>query len=803
MPASLRLALRHLAKTPGITAIVVATLALGIGATTAIYSVVDGVLLRPFAFREPDRLFFLGESIPGSGYGVLPVSARHFTEWRAHSVSFENLSAISGGSVILTGKGEPERLEEMRVSANLFATLGVQPAIGRGFLPEEDRSGKEHVVVLGHQFWQRKFDADPGIIGSTVLLDNEAYTVVGVLPSWFHFPNAHALLSYYPGLTQPDLFRPMVFSSDELGQLMGSFNYGAIGRLGTGVSRQAAETELTGICGQVSKQSGQKVDLRAAVTPFQEAIVGKARLGLLVLMGAVGAVLLIICVNLANLLLVRAEGRAVDSAIRMALGASRFQLLRQFLVETLLMALLGGAFGVALAASVLRFLVQAAPPDIPRLDEVRLDGGVLVFAVALTSLTGLIFGLGPAWRTASNDPQGVLKSRGRTLAGEGRRLRNLLVLFECGLSATLLILAGLFLASFSRLVHVPTGFAAPTVLAADISIPWTKYREPAQKNAFFEQVVSKLASSPGVGSAAITSALPLNGETWVDNAWLPGDSRPLFERPSTNVRFVSPEYFRTMGIPLIAGRIFGRSDRERKIAVISERLAHTLWPGANPIGRSFEGGFGLYEVIGVVGDVRSDPDKAAVPIFYHPYWDWPPFNSTIVARAVGDPRSIATIMRQAVASVDPDVPVPSMKTMQEVLDDSLSQRRFQAMLGTVFAATALLLAALGIYGVVSCSVARRTNEIGIRAALGAKPSDLRRMVVWQGLAPVFVGLLGGIATALSLGHILGGLLFEIKPYNPAMIATVAFIMLATAAAACLLPAQRATQVDPAEALRSE
>jgi putative ABC transport system permease protein len=765
--------------------------------------VVNGVLLHPLAFREPNRLFFLGESIPGSEYGVWPASARHFTEWRGQATSFESLSAISAGAVNLTGKGEPERLEKMRVSANLFTALGVQPAIGRGFLSDEDKASKERVVVLGNRFWQRKYHADPGIVGSTVLLDNEACTVVGVLPASFHFPNAHALISYFPNMTQPDVFRPLVFSADELRQVMGSFNYGVIGRLRAGVDRRAAETELTGICAQLSKQSGQKVDLRAVVTPFQEAIVGKTRLGLLVLMGAVGAVLLIICVNLANLLLVRAEGRAVDSAIRLALGASRFELLRQFLIETLLMALFGGALGVALAASGFGLLLQAAPPDIPRLDEVRLDGGVLVFAVALTVLTGLIFGLGPAWRVASNDPQGILKSRGRTLAGEGRRLRNALVVAESGLSATLLILAGLLLASLSRLVHVPTGYAAPTVLAADISIPWTKYKEPAQKNAFFEHVASKLASSPGVASAAFTSALPLKGETWIDSAWLPGDSRPLFERPSTNVRFVSAEYFRTMGIPVLAGRIFAENDRERKVAVISERLADLLWPGGKAIGRSFEGGFGLYEVIGIVGDVRADAHKAPAPIFYHPYWDWPPLNSTIVARAVGDPRSIAATLRQAVASVDPDVPVPSLKTMQEVLDDSLSQRRFQAMLGTVFAGTALLSAALGIYGVVSCSVARRRNEIGIRAALGARPSDLRWLVVRQGLAPVFIGLLGGILAALALGRVLSGLLFEINANDPATIAITALVLLATGAAACLLPARRATQVDPVEALRSE
>lgn len=803
MSDSLRLAIRQLAKMPGITAIVILTLALGIGTTTTIFSVVNGVLLRPFAFREPDRLAFISELMPSNGFGNFPVNAHHFTEWRRQSASFASLSVLSGASINLTGKGEPEQLEDMRVSANFFTTLGVQPAIGRGFLPDEDRAGKDQVVVLGNQFWQRKFQADPGIVGSTIMLDDRAYTVAGVLPAWFHFPSPHAVSHFYSGMNQPDVYIPLVFSADELGRLMGDFNYGAIGRLKPGVTGAAAQSELTGICAQIAKQAGLKLELRAIVMPFQEAIVGRSRLGLLVLMGAVGAVLLIICVNLANLLLVCAEGRAGESAIRLALGASRFHLLRQSLIETLLMALAGGTLGVGLAASLMKSLLRVAPSDIPRLDEVRLDRGSVIFALALTTLIGLIFGLGPAWRIASSDPQAVLKSRGRSLAGEGRRVRNALVVVESGLSATLLILAGLLLSSFSRLVHVPTGFTAPTVLAADISIPGTKYKDAAQRNAFFERVVVKLESSPGVVSAAIISQLPLRGETWIDDVWIPGDPRPMFERPTANVRFVSAEYFQTMGIPLLAGRVFSPGDRGRKVTVISDRLAHAVWPGENAIGRSFQGGMGLREVIGIVGDVKADANKAAVSTLYDPYWDMPPVNSTVVARAAGDPRSIAASVRQAVASIDPDVPVPSVRTMQEVLDDSLSQRHFQAILSTVFAATALLLAALGIYGVVSYSVARRRNEIGIRAALGAKPSDLRWMVLWQGLTPVCLGLLAGIAAALALGQVLGGLLFEIEPYNPTTIATVALIMLGTAAAACLLPARRATLVDPVEALRSE
>jgi predicted permease len=799
----LRFAFRQLAKTPGFTAVVVLTLALGLGASTAIYSVVNGVLLRPLAFREPDRLLYLAESIPGNGPAVWPASARHFTEWRQQATSFESLSVIDPAGASVTGQGEPEQVEMMRVSANLFATLGVQPALGRAFLAGEDEAGRDRVVLLSDRLWRRKYRADPAVIGTTIMLDGEAHTVTGVLPAWFRFPNAHTLLSYHASLARPDLFKPKVFSAEELGFLMGNFNYGVIGRLKPHVTAQAALTELNGIGAHLARLFGQKIDLRAVVTPFQEAVVGKSRLGLLMLLGAIGAVLLIICVNVANLLLVRAEARSADAAIRMALGASRAQLLRQALTETSLLAFLGGGLGVAVAAAGLRFLVRFAPADLPRLDEVRLDGRVLWFALALTTLTGLIFGLVPAWRTASADPQNALKSRGRALAGAGSRLRTALVVAETGLSAALLIVAGLLLASFSRLIRVEQGFSAPAVLAAEVAIPKAKYRQPEQQNDFFERVVARLNASPGVVSAAFTSALPLKGEIWIDTVWLPGDSRPLFERPSTNVRFISPDYFRTMGIPLLAGRSFDPSDRGKKVAVISERLAHSFWPGLDAIGRKFEGGSGLFEVIGMVGDVRADAHKPAVPIFYHPYWDWPPQSSTIVARAAGDPRSIAGAIRQAVHAVDADVPVPGMHTMQEVLEDSLAQRRFQMALATAFAATALLLAALGIYGVVSYSVTRRTNEIGIRTALGARPSSLVRMVLRQGLTPVALGWLTGVVAAFALSRVLGSLLYEVRPDDPATLAAVSTLMAAVALAACWLPARRATRVDPMIALRAE
>ncbi len=803
MPSSLRGAFRPLAAAPVFTASVILTLAVGIGATTAIFSVVNGVLLRPLAFREPDRLVFLSEWTPGFANGYWPASARHFAEWRKQSTSFEHLSVIDPGTASLSGLGEPERLEIVRVSANLFATLGVPPAIGRAFLEGEDEAGRNRVVVISDRLWRRKFHADPAVIGTTLLLDNEPHTVVGVLPAWFRFASAHALMSYHTGLAQPEVFKPKVFTPEELGHLMGNFNYGVVGRLKPGILAAQAVADLNVIATRLVKQSGEKVDLRAIVTPLQETIVGKTRRGLVLLLGAIGAVLLIICVNLANLLLGRAESRAADAAIRLALGASRAQLLRRSLSESMVLALGGGLLGAAAAALGLGLLVRLAPADLPRLDEVRLDGSVLGFALGLTLVTGLIFGLVPAWRTARTDPQNVLRDRGRTVAGAGRGLRTGLIVAETALSAALLVVAGLLYTSFSRLLEIEPGFSAPTVLAAEVAIPSAKYREAGDKNAFFERVVAQLRATPGVVSAAFTSALPLRGEVWIDGVWLAGDPRPPFERPSANVRFVSPDYFQTMGIPLLAGRTFTTNDHGRRAAVISERLARTLWPNQDALARTFESGFGSYEVIGIVGDVRSDADRAAVPIFYHPHWDWPPLQSTVVARAVGDPRSIADAVRRAVRAADADVPVAELRTMQEVLEGSLAQRRFQMVLASGFAASAVLLAALGIYGVVACSVARRTSELGIRAALGALPSGLCWMVVRQAMTPVILGLAGGVSAALALGRVLGGLLYGVKPYDPPTLTAAALVMFAAAAAACWLPARRAARVDPVIALRSE
>jgi putative ABC transport system permease protein len=518
----------------------------------------------------------------------------------------------------------------------------------------------------------------------------------------------------------------------------------------------------------------------------------------------VGSVLLIVCVNLANLMLARGERHARESAIQAALGAGGRRLVRQALSLSLLVALLGGALGVGIAAGSLGALVKSAPPDIPRLQEARLDARVLVFALAITTLTGLLFGLAPAWRAARTDPQSALKSGGRTGTGSAGalRLRSSLVVAEVGLSTVLLVTAGLLMSSFLRVMRGEKGFHAPTVLAADVQIPAAKYHEHAQRDQFFLRALDRLSAQPGVVSAAIVTALPLQGETWIDSVSVPGDTHSDWQKSPANVRFISPGYFRAMGIPLRSGRPFNDSDK-RNVALISEGLAHLLWPGQDAVGRQVQDGETPREVIGVAGDVRADSDKPPVAMLYRPYWDYSPRQVTLVARAAGDPHSIAGAMRAAVRGVDPDVPLADIRTMQEVLEQSVAQRRFQMRLAAAFAAMALLLAALGIYGVVSYSVARRTNELGIRLALGAQAHQLYRMVLRQALTPVALGLLVGLAGALAAGRVLASLLYQVSPRDPELLAAAAMLLGAVALAASFLPARRAVGMNPLDALRDE
>jgi predicted permease len=803
----IRCAFRTLLRERAFAATVVLSLAVGIGANTAIFSVVNGVLLRPLPYRDPDRLLSIREVVPKLAhlYPKLPVNLNHYFEWRKRCSAFESVALMRPTALNLTGAGEPELLTAVRVSANTFHVLGVNPQIGRGFLEEEDPEGHDHVVVLSDSLWKRRFSADPALIGRKIILDGNPYLVAGILPPGFRFPRQSDLGSTGLG-DNIDVFKPLGYSKDDLEEIAGDFNYAAIARLRPGVPPEKAIAELNVIQAGISARIPEKMDLRVAVSSLHEEIVGQVRRGLLVLLGAVGAVLLILCVNLANLSLARAAGRARESAIRTALGAGRAQLVRQTLTESVLLALCGGILGILLAAWGVHLLVGTAPVDIPLLSEVRLDARVLGFALLVAMSTGLVFGILPAFRAAAAQPQEALKS-GSTTTTEGRRgvrVRSLLVGVEAALSAVLLITAGLLAGSFARLMRVDKGFDIQRVLAVRLSLPSTKYTGDEQKAAFFERVLEKTRALPGVLSAAFVSALPLQGETWIDLVSTEDDTRPLFERPTVNVRFISPDYFKTLRIPLREGATFDDSQRKRKVAIISQGTAQRLWPGQAALGRRMKHNEETVEVVGVTADIRGTSlDKDPVLMIYFPYWQRPRLGASLLVRTAMDPRGIAAGVRGVIRQADPDVPVPEMTTMEQVMSDSVAERRFQMMLVVAFAAAALALAGFGIYGVVACSVARRRTEMGIRMALGAGAAGLQRMVLWQGIRPVVAGLAVGIAAALAAGRILSSLLFQVSARDPATIGGVALVLLLVSAAAALPPARRATRVDPMKALRFE
>jgi predicted permease len=804
----IRYAFRTLLRERGFATMAVLSLAVGIGANTAIFSVVNGVLLRPLPYRDPERLVAIREVVPKLAhlYPTLPVNFSHYYEWSKRCSALESIAIVESSAPNLTGAGEPELLNGALVSASVFRVLGVSPRLGRGFLDEEDPEGHNQVAVISDSLWKRRFSADPAIVGRKITLNGRPHVVVGVLPPGFQFPGQNDLWIRAGLGTHTEVYQPLGYSKDDFEEINGDYNYAAIARLRPGVSREKALAELNVIQADISKRIPEKMDLHAVMSSLHEDIVGQSRRGLVVLLGAVAAVLLILCVNLANLSLARAAGRARESAIRTALGAGRAQLVRQTLTESLVLALAGGVLGIALAAWGVPVLVHAAPLDLPRLGEVSLDGRVLAFALLISTVTGVAFGILPALRTAGAHPQEALKSGSYTTT-EGRRgvgLRGVLVGVEAALSAVLLITAGLLIGSFVRLMHVDKGFDVERVLAVHVAMPSTKYTEKAQQTAFFDHLLEKARRLPGVLSAGMVSALPFEGESWVDLAATEGDQRPLFERPMVNVRFVSPDYFKTLRIPLREGQPFDDSQRNRKVVIVSEGTARRLWPGRSPLGRRMLHNETLEEVVGVTADVRSTSlDKDPVSIVYVPYWQRPRLSAALLVRTAMDPRGIAAGLRETIHQVDADVPVPEMQTLEEAMSDSVAQRRFQMTLVVLFAAAALALAGFGIYGVVSYSVARRRTEMGIRMALGAGTADLQRMVLWQGIRPVVAGLAVGIAAALAAGRILSSLLFQVSARDPLTIGGVALVLLAVSVVAALVPARRATRVDPTKALRFE
>jgi predicted permease len=806
----LRFAGRMLRKDLGFHAVAITTLALGIGANTAIFSVVDGVILRPLAYRESDRLVVVHEVVPrfANLAPLIPVNAVHFLEWRKTARSFSEMALIGGSTFNLTGAGEPERIPSARVSPSLFPMLGIQALLGRTFLNDEDQAGRDRVVVLNENLWRRRFAADPNIIGRKIVLDGNPYEVIGVLPASFHFPKMNQLFAMTLAGDQPQIWKPFGLRDEEKGD-MGDFNYVCIARLGPGVTSSQALSELNVIQANYAGRLAEKVELRAVLVPLQEQITGRARTGLTLILAAVGAVLLICCVNIANLLLARAATRRREIAIRSAIGASSGRLVRLMLVESLTLSALGGIAGVLLAYSAIPVILAFAPVDLPRVDEIHLDARILLFTMGISILAGLLFGFLPAWRFAHADPQEAMRSgaRGATAGRASGRLRSLLVTLEVGLSAISLIAGGLLLHSFYKLLDVGRGFDTTRIITVTVSLPNTRYPDREKRAAFMQSLLDHVKALPGVVSAGVSNILPLGGEGANNLVIAEGSKLPLMERPLADMRQVNPDYFETLGIPLRAGRFFSEQDRSRTVGLVSALTAERLWPGQNPVGRRFRLGGDqspLIEVVGITGDVHGvSLSKTPSLTVYLPYWQRNYGPLSLAVKTAAAPSAAASAIRTAVRAVDPELPVPAFRTMDEIVAQSVADRRFQMTLVLLFGLTALLLAGLGIYSVVSYSVAQRTNEMGIRMALGASLAGIRSLVLRQSLPPVALGLAAGVLASLGLGRLLSSLLFGVGAGDPLTIGAVVVLLVAVAIAAAYLPARRATRVDPITALRYE
>lgn len=804
----------RLRRDRGFALIAIATLAIGLGACTAVFTLADSILLRPLAYPQPSQLISIHESIPefAQQYPVIPVNAASFAAWRARSRTLESLALIEPDTFDITGVGQPRQVVVDSVSASLLHVLRVSPRLGRDFTAAEDQPQKNHVVILSDAFWRAQFHADPAVVGRSLDLNGVPNQVIGVLPPEFRFPQGEEFGPMVAGNASGPMQMLRPIGLDLVHPEMGSWNYAVFARLRPGVSLPQARAELQGItAAQLAAAKAPVRRINVLVTSLRDQIVGSSAFGLWLLLAAVGAILLIVCLNLANLTLVRMQGRAHELAIRLALGIRRRRLLREALGEGIVLALVGGAVGLLLAWWAVRAVVALAPAALPRLAEVSIHPEVVLFVLLLALASGTAFTLAAALRAARTDPQRALRAGGRGLS-EGRerlRARSWLIAAQSALAALLLIIAGLLASSYWHLRNVPAGFDAHQVLTAEVEWPAASH---AQRNAFYTAALEKLAALPGVRQVGLVSRLPLQASGDTDVLSMPHDTRPLAQRPLAQRRAASAGYFAALGIPLLQGRVFTAADRAAAAdgkslvpAVISRSMAAQLWPGRDPIGQQFgwnDDSRPLDTVIGVVGDIRSR-DLSLAPEFtvYQPY-TWNAQSPVVFAlRSSARPGALAPALRQALWSLQPAVAIPQVETMDAVIAASVAARRFELWLVLGFAVCALLLAALGMYGILAYAVQKRAAEIGIRITLGARAASLVAMIMRQGLTPVLAGLAAGVAAALAGGRLLGSLLFGVRPADPWVIAAVCLLLLLVAALACALPARRATRVNPISVLR--
>jgi putative ABC transport system permease protein len=804
MIQDLRFGVRMLLKKLTFTLVAVITLALGIGANSAIFSVVNTVLLRPLPYKDPDRLVMVWENATHQGFPRNSAAAANYIDWRDQNRVFENMAAIARASFNLTGAGEPEKVDGRSVSASLFPLLGVEPQLGRVFLPEEDQAGANRVVIMSHGLWQRRFGSDMNIIGKSLSLNGESVTVVGVMPPHFQFPSR-----------EDELWVPIAFSSRETAN-RGRHYLEVIARTKPGITLQQVRSDMETIASRLQQQYPQtNTRIGVVVISLHEQVVGDIKPALLLLLGAVGFVLLIACANVANLLFARAAVRQKEIAIRGALGASRLRLIRQFLTESILLSALGGAGGLLLSLWGVNLLKAFIPENISQARAITVDAKVLGFTILVSLMTGLIFGLAPALQASKFNLNETLKEGGRDSASgsRGNRIRSLLVIAEVAISLVLLIGAGLLINSFVRLRNIDPGFRTDNLLTMQIVLPDLKYSKQTQRSAFYTELLSRVEALPGVKSASVTNWLPLTMQGDTVGISIEGRPDPApDEVPDVVTRVISPHYFSTMGIQLLQGREIGEQDRadSAPVVVISEKMARSFWPGEDPIGKRIKLGSSDFPspwilIIGMVKDVRqfelnSDPKLQ----MYLPYEQEKFFQPRhLVVSTTVEPRSLAATVRSTVWEVDKDQPISNVSTMEEILSESIAQQRFSMLLLGIFAALALILAGVGIYGVMSYSVEQRTREFGIRLALGAQRGDVLKLAVGQGLKLVLIGVVIGLAAAFVLTRVMSSLLFGVSATDPTTFITISLVLISVAVLASYIPARRATKVDPIVALRYE
>ncbi len=814
----LRYGVRMLLHTPRVTVAALLSLALGIGANTAMFTVIDAVMLQPLPYAEPDRLVMVWETAPDSNRR--PVAPANFIDWRREAISFDGLAAWDEVSVNLTGIGagsslggggftRPERLNAISASGNFFDILGVRATLGRALTMADDAADAPLVAVLTHGLWERLFGAQQSALGRTLTLDGNPVTIVGILPPDFAF--AQEIDLYLSG--DRGVPRAHPFASD-ITQIRDAHIISVTGRLKRGVDARQAQAEMTTLMRRLeAAYPATNTNLGVRVVPLHEDMVAETRPALLLLLGAVAFLLLIACVNVANLLLGRALARQREIAIRMSLGASRARLVQQLLTETAVLALAGGAAGLLLARWGVDALMALAPADLPRLAEVQPDLTTVAFAFTLAVGTAFVFGLVPALQASRTEASSTIKDDGTRTAGSRshRRLHQALVVTELALAQVLLAGAGLLIASFMKVQSVELGFSTDRVVAVEIMLPSERYRDPQRKAAFHRSVLGRFSSIPGVRSAAMGLTVPLRGAV-NRGFWITGrPAPPPGMSQQTDFQIVSPQYFRALGIPLVEGRTFTEHDHDRAplVAVVSRAMADKYWPGESVIGKQVQvnGVKGApREIVGIVGDVRQrDPELAPEPLLYIPYlqdtepWNWAMF----ALRTDLDPAALTPAVREAVLAVDPQQPVARIRTMDEIAGSLGEKRRFNTLLLALFSGVALVLAAIGTYGVMAYSVTRRTREIGVRMALGARPIDVLRMVLGQGAGLVAIAMGVGLLGAVAGNHVLASQLFETRATDPVTLGSGAVTLGAFALLACYVPARRAMRVEPLVALRDE